>query len=552
MTEQILPKITVFLKKNKTQILIPLATLIILYFMGLLMFASIINDASTSDEPPHILSGYAALKYGHDYIDPEHPLFAKSLAAAPLLFQDIKLDRTDPGYANQKNDFDIGKMFGASRRFLNYSGNDPDGILLSTRIPMIMLTVFFGVIIFLFTKKLFGSIAAFIATFFFATEPNILAHGSLVNTDLAASGFVVMTVFALWIYYEKQSTKRLVFLILSLSLALLSKYSTFVIFPLILISMVTIYLTQSRKPWKHLIYTVIGVLLIISLFYGVLSFRDRGILGFLPIQYFTGLAIVLDELSGDLRFSYLLGESYYGSRWYYFPVLFLAKTQITTLLSLLLFVIYIITKKINLSRKQLFLILLIPITFFGLALTTKFNIGVRHILPIYPFIFIFGAGALVTLIRLMQKATKKKISLAGITLIILIIVVARSWSSVSTFPGYLSYYNIAFGGTENGWKVSNDSNYDWGQDIKRLDEYVRNNNIESIALDNYTGHYSSEYYNIPTTNLTPNDTNYKGYLALSTSVIAFNEDSEKNYSWVIDKYKPIAKAGYSIFIYKIE
>ena len=547
-----LEKIETFITFDKLSLLITTAAFIILCLMGSLMYTSLLNDAPTSDEPPHILSGYVALKYGQDYIDPEHPLFAKATSAIPLLFQNIKFDKTDPGYINQKTEFDIGKMFSASRIFLDYNGNDPDGILLSTRMPMIILTVFFGVVIFFFTKNIFGGLAALIATFFFATEPNILAHGGLVNTDLAGTGFILMTAFSLLLYSDKQTPKRLIFLILSLSLALLSKYSTFFLFPLVLTLMVFIYLTQVQKPWKHLVYTLVGVLFVVSFFYGVISFRDRGILGFLPIQYFTGLAIVSGELSGDLRFSYLLGESYYGSKWYYFPTLLLAKTQILTLIAFFASLVLIFTDKVRLSKKQLFLVFIIPIAFLGLASITKFNIGVRHILPLYPFMIVFGAGAIAVLVRLITKYFSKNGAYVITLLILLLIVGVRVWSVSTTFPGYLSYYNIIFGGTENGWKVANDSNYDWGQDIKRLAKYVKKNNIESIALDNYTGSYATEYYNIPVTKISPGETDYEGYLALSTSVITFNEGRDENYSWVVDKHKPIAKAGYSIFIYRIE
>ena len=190
--------------------------------------------------------------------------------------------------------------------------------------------------------------------------------------------------------------------------------------------------------------------------------------------------------------------------------------------------------------------------FFGLSLTTKFNIGVRHNLPIYPFLMILGAGAIAILIRGSLKNCGNRVGLIIAGIILFIVLGSRIWSVGTTFPGFLSYYNFLFGGSENGWKIANDSNYDWGQDVKRLADYVKENNIESIAYDNYTGSYSAEYYNIPVTRISPKDTDYTGYLALSTSVITFHEDKPYNYAWVVDHYKPTAKAGYSIFIYKIE
>jgi len=525
---------------------------LILFFMGVIMIASVSNDAPTADEPPHILSGYAALKFGQDYIDPEHPLLAKAAASVPLLFQDLKFNKSDPGYLEQQENLDIGSMFAASRRFLNYSGNNPDGILFSTRLPMIILTVFFGAVVFLFARKLFGDFAALLATSLYATEPLILAHGRLVNTDLAGTGFILLSVFSLLLYFEKRSTKRLGFLILSLSAALLAKYSTFYLFPLTILLMAAFYLRRPIRAWTHILYTIAGVLVCITVFYGLVSFREQGLLGFSVYQYVKGLVIVQYELAHDNRFAYLLGESYYGSRLYYFPILLLAKTQPLLLVGSALSLILITIKKLRLSLPGLVTLLLIPTMFFGLALTTKFNIGVRHLLPIYPFMIILAAAAITVLIRLSLAKFNNRLGLLIAGLLILFVVGSRIWSLTSTFPGYLSYYNIAFGGSENGWKVATDSNYDWGQDVKRLANYVKETQINSIAFDNYTGTYAAEYYKIPVTGISPKNTDYKGYLALSTSVITFHEDREYNYAWVLDNYQPIARAGYSIFIYKIE
>ncbi len=89
--------------------------------------------------------------------------------------------------------------------------------------------------------------------------------------------------------------------------------------------------------------------------------------------------------------------------------------------------------------------------------------------------------------------------------------------------------------------------------MKRLADFVRENNINQVAFDNYTGRYAAtDYYNIPAVEMYPSKTDYKGYLALSTSVIAYHEDKSENYSWVVDNYEPIARAGKSIFIFKIE
>src|SRR3989344_7670136 len=121
--------------------------------MGLVIGWATINDSPTSDEPPHILSGYVFLRYSHNFIDQEHPLLVKSLAAVPLLFQDIKIDLTNPKYTQQRYLSNVGNMFDNSRDFLIYGDNNPDQILFWTRVPMILLTIAFGFVIFLLTRN---------------------------------------------------------------------------------------------------------------------------------------------------------------------------------------------------------------------------------------------------------------------------------------------------------------------------------------------------------------------------------------------------------------
>ncbi len=515
------------------------------------MFQAEVHDSPTSDEPPHLLSGYVFLKYGADYIDIEHPLLAKGLAAAPLLFTTTKFNLTDPNYSSQKQVINVGKMFKASRTWLAYQGNNPDSLLFWGRLPMLWLTLAFGLVIFLLGSKLFGPWVGTLAVFFYATEPLVLANGPLVNTDLAAAGFVITTIYALILYSERQSPKRLLFLIVAIVAAFLSKYSTFYLAPVVL-GFVYVIAKPSGKSFKHLAILVGSTLGLIWLFYATMTFRDRGLLAIFPASYLSGLAETFKAVSTTKRFTYLLGESYFGSRIYYFPLLILVKTQLLTLLGVVLSLFYFWRKKLVLPKLQFWIFFLPLILYFALSLLSKFNIGLRHVLPIYPFLFILAAAGFMALIHNIRGLVHKNwVSLATIV-VISVIILGRGYSLVTTYPHFLSYYNVIVG-TDNGWKIADDANYDWGQDVKRLADYVGDNNIQAIGFDNYTGLYAAkDYYHLPVFQFSPDQTNYKGYVALSTSTITFHQNKSVNYNWIVDNYKPIAKAGQSIFIYKIE
>ena len=131
------------------------------------------------------------------------------------------------------------------------------------------------------------------------------------------------------------------------------------------------------------------------------------------------------------------------------------------------------------------------------------------------------------------------------------------------YPYYLSYYN-EFVGTKNGWKYITDSNYDWGQDLKRLETYVETNNIDKIAVD-YFGAGNPQYYmqgiaeNWNSAKGNPLESNIE-WLAVSVNQLqgavspntgTFYRAPEDEYQWLKNPHDPYAVAGTSIFIYKL-
>ncbi|MDD5099248.1 MAG: hypothetical protein PHP35_02810, partial [Candidatus Colwellbacteria bacterium] len=149
-----------------------------------------------------------------------------------------------------------------------------------------------------------------------------------------------------------------------------------------------------------------------------------------------------------------------------------------------------------------------------------------------------------------------------------IAVSAIIWLGVETAivtPNYLSYFNEIGGGTKKGYENAVDSNYDWGQDLKRLSSFVKENNINKIAVD-YFGGGNPKYYMGEdvveywwSSKGNPKDHGIE-WLALSVNTLqqargktheGFIRKQEDEYSWLLNAYEPYAKAGPSIFIYKL-
>lgn len=187
-------------------------------------------------------------------------------------------------------------------------------------------------------------------------------------------------------------------------------------------------------------------------------------------------------------------------------------------------------------------ILLLTALSFG---TVK--IGLRHVLFVLPFVFVFTA-------RFFKLAFERRL-LAGLTFLLIV------WyliSSIRIHPHYLAYFNEYIGGPANGYKYLLDSNLDWGQDLKGLKNYMEAKGIEKVKLG-YLGTIDPEYYGISSEPISDQDLTAlregkftRGVFAISANFLQglYLPDRDR-YKWFRDR-TPTAQIGYSIFVYEID
>ncbi|MFH1747922.1 MAG: glycosyltransferase family 39 protein [Planctomycetota bacterium] len=200
----------------------------------------------------------------------------------------------------------------------------------------------------------------------------------------------------------------------------------------------------------------------------------------LPDAYLFGLAWTLESTRG--RNAYFCGEHATTGWSWYFPVVFAIKTPIATVALLLAGLVALLAFRTR-CREPVLLIGLIVFIGVHLAyvMSSNFNIGQRHLLPIYPALFVL-AGASVVWFRTVLGG------LLGCGLLI--------WLGAANYwihPHYLSYFNEAIGGPRQGHHYLADSNIDWGQDLKRLAAYAEEHPYETIKLS-YFGSAVPSYY----------------------------------------------------------
>ena len=577
----------------------------LLFFMFLVAFFSILDDSFTTDEPVHVTAGFSYLTQKDMRLNPEHPPLIKDLAALPLLFLDLNFPKDHSAWTQEDNPF-WWHQFNLGGEFLYKSGNNPDKILLLARIPMILLLIFLGWFLFYWARELFGNRVALLSLFLFSFSPTFLAQGRLVTTDVGATLGVVLASY-FWLKFLKNPTKKnIIFAGLIFGVTMLLKFSLILLIPFFAIIILVYACLKNGKKYIFNILKYLGLALLVGIIgmvfivwpvyqYHVLDYpaerqiRDTQFLlsttaipkplANLNIwmasnsilkpfgQYLLGLLLAINRSSTG-HTTYFLGEISAAGWKNYFPTVYAIKEPLTlhilTLIALL-YAAWLIKKPFWINPLQRakdwiknhfseFAML----TFIGLywltSLTSNLNIGVRHLLPVFPFTFI--------LVSVMTMNFLREPFLRLKYFVLALLILWQAISVVSIYPHFLAYFNEIAGGSNQGYIYTVDSNLDWGQDLKRLKKWVEEKGIDKIYVDYFGGgdakYYLKEKY-APWWGTRDSKEFPKGnYLAISATFLqggrgiptpGFNQPCGY-YHW-LDKYTPVAKIGYSIFIYYI-
>ncbi len=527
----------------------------ILAGMIFVMIESSKNDSATFDEIAHIGAGYSYLQEKDGRLNPEHPPLIKMFSAIPLLFLRLNFSTNQPFWTTENvND----RQWAAGNSLLYESGNDADKILFWSRFPIMALAVLFGFFIFWWARKNYGAKTAILSLLLFALSPTFLAHSRLVTTDLgAAFAFFASVVFFLK-FLENNSKKSAVYFGLVFGLSLLVKFSLVILIPFFLILVIWKLIENWKLKIGNLALAMLIALSIICIFYIPLVWNyppeqnladARYTLGSYktaqfaskidfwllsnqitrPLgQYLHGFLMAAQRTAGG-NSAYFLGEISSDGWTSYFPVLFFTKEQIGLYILMLIAIVFSFKRRL-VSRQNAILFSFIAY-YWVWSLWSPLNIGIRHILPTFPFIYILVSGAI------------NKVRPVFIFAIFL-------WMAIEiafVFPYFISYYNEFAGSFKNGYRVATDSNYDWGQDLKRLKFWVEEKNIDKIYLD-YFGGGSPKYYlgdKYEFWRYEKGSPPAGSYFAVSANSLV---GAEKLYYWLENK-KPVARAGSSIFIF---
>ncbi|HEY1371683.1 MAG TPA: glycosyltransferase family 39 protein [Candidatus Binatia bacterium] len=577
-------------EKRATPLLRSAPFFAIAYFVVIFTLVSVsafLQKSPTVDEPIHLFAGYSYLKFGDFRANPEHPPLAKLWAALPLLAYPIKDFRNYPQW-ERITDSQVAETAEAAHDAM-FVDNEAEPLFFFAKLQMVAVAIVLGLFVYLWAARLFGREAGAVALAIFALDPNILAHSANIHTDVPfAAGFFIGTYF-FWRFLREGGWRLSAVSVLCFGLAAATKYAAPGIFlAWLLLGIAWIFsrqespagaLSRAQRSFRAAAVLFAAPLAAYAVVWAVYGFRYDAVPGGLHHFHFEwfmpregspllGPALfalrhhVLPEawLYGQLsvlatlrRPAYLLGQMSPVGFHAYFPVAFAVKTPLPTIM--LAGAGLWLAARGWMKRIDAAFLILPPALYFLLAVATGINIGLRHILPVYPFLFVLIAGAAV---RLWTSGRAWRAALA-------ILAVWYVGTAVRMYPDYLAYFNEAAGGPKNGYKILNDSNLDWGQDLKGLKVWMQRHGVEKIRFVHF-GYDDPEYYGIDASYLAgtwilfdPPATQSPGvspYIAISPSLLysPFIKGRQSQVEFV-EQFRgrePLATIGHSIFIFKTE
>lgn len=475
------------------------------------------RQSQTFDEACHIFAGYRYWKNSDFGINPEHPPLVKLVAALPLLGLTL---RTPPIYDDPFKT--VGYL--AGRQFLYM--NDAAAILRSTRMAAAAFTIALGLAVFLIARRMWGTGPAFVALAILVFEPNFLAHGALVTTDVGVTLGLFLAVGCFYLFVKQPGWSRLLAAGLAAGLCLGAKHSGLLIFPILLVLAAVELLVASppgalrldsqfaRRALRSAAALALIALIAFAVLWSLYGFRyaarPSGLamnpplaqyaqrMGtapaaallkvarwhLLPEAYLYGVA---DVLSIGALPTVIFGQYYPAAQWFYFPAIFVVKS---TLAFLILSALAAIGGALwaRTARREALFLLCPPAVYLGVAMFSGINYGVRHLLPVYPFLIVLaGYGA-------WKLGERHRLAAAALVALLAL----HAASSLRAFPNYIPYANELFGGPANAHAVLADSNVDWAQGLVAMKRYIDERHITHCWFA-YFGAVVADaaYYGIP-------------------------------------------------------
>jgi hypothetical protein len=524
------------------------ATLLALFAIQSLWFIN--TQSLTYDEPAHIIPGIEAWQQGKFEHWNDQPPLARLWVTLPMA-------RVSAHFAWQQlpTGFVVTEM-----------QPGPEWIAWRTRPMTTILGVVLGLALWFAARRLFSEGAANVALSLFVSTPSLIAHFSLATTDGLGALFVFLAAFQLVRWRRRPSSANTALMGLVLGALLLAKFYAP---PLVLLALgLMVVLTPwglSLAPrnwnWKAMLGAL--AVAILTLWAGyffhvshvqvgdgqvVATYPNRAVKtwatksslrlnAFVPAgEFIEGVReIAMNNRHG--RPSWFLGKIYpKGGIRLYYPVAIALKWPTIALLLFFASVILGLRKTCR-AWNDLVVMSLLPLLYLVFALQSRYDIGERHILPLYPFVLLIAGG-------IWEHARKHRVAVA----ILVFALCLNAADALRYAPDYLSYFNI-FVRPENSWRLLTDSNLDWGQGLIGLRSYAQQHPNERLRLA-YFGSVDPALYGVRAMPLPPGEV-VSGTVVVGASCLSGQVLPDPDaYHWLWDK-QPERLINHSLWGYEV-
>ena len=506
-------------------------------FLLLIMLAEVglstRRESPSWDEGDHIYSGYMNWKHREYSLNPEHPPLVKLVATLPLLALDLKIAPREGRYF--KSEAYYGGRELLFRNDPKYGGQySADTLLFRIHMTVLVFGLTLALLVFLAGREMFGPAADLIALTLFVFDPTVLTNAPFVTTDTGAACGFFAAVYTFYRFVKTMRWERAAPCGLACGLALTAKHSAVLLLPILTL----LALGELAGRWRAArrwpahdalkIANGMAVTAACALFvlWGVYSFRyamhpsgvylpplagqvgelsplPRRLIAFcaahhlLPESYLYGLVDV--QRVGLGMPTYIFGKLYAHGQWFYFPAILSLKWSLGVLGMLALSLYAFAIGKVRRPREVFFLAL--PAAFYlAVAMAGPLNIGVRHVLPIFPFVFAFAGSGAASLLA------QRRLWIYPVAALLL-------WHMVDSarmFPNYMPYANALWGGPSKIHLYFSDSATEWGQELKWVKQWTDAHQVKECWFAYFPGPFLlPSDYGIPCKLLPTLDTMYE-------------------------------------------
>lgn len=477
-----------------------------------LALTAVLTKSVTTDEIFHVTGGYLYNQFGDFRIHPDNGVLPQRWQALPAPWLGAKPPPLEGNPLWRES-----SVHGLSRQFFYESGNDHWPILTAARGMSLVFSLATGLLVFLWARRLAGDAAGLAALGLWALSPTFLAHGPLATSDVCAGLLLPLSAGLFWWQLRAGGAGRLALSAGAFGLACLSKYSAVLLLPVFAGLIVLDWFRPGpagRRPGRALLGLAAHGLGATACIWAAFNFRYSafapgvppadhlirswdwmiGRMGFpapvvalcrewrlLPEAFLFGFTHTY--VGAQARAAFLAGE-YRTTGWVqFFPLAFLWKSTPAELAGLLLAAVSAgwHWRKLGPWLLRLSPLLLWVAVYGAAALTSKLNIGHRHLVPLYPALFIVAGVAAVRLARGRWWRTGLVAGLVG----------AQALGAAGIHPHYLAYFNGFAGGPANGHRLLVDSSLDWGQELPDLAVWLREHNRGPDAAKVYLAYFGS-------------------------------------------------------------